>query len=436
METNEQGLTKEEKIMFGILGIILIVAVGVLIFNSFTKNERKLKEETPISETKGQKDEKTEDETTKNNQKENLIEETPVEEVYVNTVVNSQPSPQPTPTIVIPPVPEVEETPIVPGIIEWSFKNTIVTEAYSNDIVKIERNVLLTDGSEVEAAVSLRKLELDTWNLVDISLNEIVVTEGLYKYYYTYGNQTKELLLIVKNRLNIEQLNILTVNDEYLEEFEITEEEFNNYKNNTFNSTIIKEENYYTLKFNKVDDSLPIVPIVVKITEELNNPTITSNTLGIIPSIECKSWYQELTLKDIILWVDLSVLNLDNKEINININDTDYYFDLTTIINEIPKEDNQENQDNQTEEDESNNESSEQEQNPEEKQEQSEKVEEQENKETSDEQENLPEEEPQLEEPTNEEITLSEEGNLPENNEVDNTEEILNNECWRSSVII
>ena len=38
METNEQGLTKEEKIMFGILGIILIVAVGVLIFNSFTKN--------------------------------------------------------------------------------------------------------------------------------------------------------------------------------------------------------------------------------------------------------------------------------------------------------------------------------------------------------------------------------------------------------------
>ena len=54
METNEQGLTKEEKIMFGILGVILIIAVGVLFINSFSANERQKEDETPITENKGQ----------------------------------------------------------------------------------------------------------------------------------------------------------------------------------------------------------------------------------------------------------------------------------------------------------------------------------------------------------------------------------------------
>ena len=117
----------------------------------------------------------------------------------------------------------------------------MVTEAYSNDTIIIDRNVILADGSEVEAVVSLRKLEENSWNLIDISTNEIIVTEGLYKYYYTYGNQTKELLLTVKNYLQIEQLNILTINEEYQEDSNITEEEFNEYKNNSLNSTITQE---------------------------------------------------------------------------------------------------------------------------------------------------------------------------------------------------
>ena len=64
METNEQGLTKEEKIMFGILGVILIIAVGVLFINSFSANERQKEDETPITENKGQ--DKVEDETNTN----------------------------------------------------------------------------------------------------------------------------------------------------------------------------------------------------------------------------------------------------------------------------------------------------------------------------------------------------------------------------------
>lgn len=335
METNEQGLTKEEKIMFGILGIILIVAVGVLIINSFSKNERKLEDsETPISETQGQK-ENTEDEKIINDQHENLIEEDYVEEVVITPVVNNSSSPKTTNTAVTRPKPEVEietPTPVIPGLIEWSFKDTMVTEAYSNDTIIIDRNVILTDGSEVEAVVSLRKLELDSWNLIDISSNEIIVTEGLYKYYYTYGNQTKELLLTVKNKLQIEQLNILTINEEYVEDEKITEEEFNEYKSNSLNSTITNEFNNYTLTYKKVNEKQGIVPVIVTITEELIEPTITSSTLGVIPSTEKNTWYQDLTSKDIILWIDLSVLNINNKEINLNINGINYYFDLNIVI--------------------------------------------------------------------------------------------------------
>ena len=36
MQSNEQGLAKEEKVMFIILGIILLVSIGVLIINYFS----------------------------------------------------------------------------------------------------------------------------------------------------------------------------------------------------------------------------------------------------------------------------------------------------------------------------------------------------------------------------------------------------------------
>ncbi|MDE5888551.1 MAG: hypothetical protein K2H20_00875, partial [Bacilli bacterium] len=64
METNEQGLTREERLMFGILGIILIVAIGVLIIKAFSENERVL-EETPITENSGQHNNINEDITGK-----------------------------------------------------------------------------------------------------------------------------------------------------------------------------------------------------------------------------------------------------------------------------------------------------------------------------------------------------------------------------------
>jgi len=40
MKANEEGLTREERIMFALLSIILIVAIGVLVIKNFSDNER------------------------------------------------------------------------------------------------------------------------------------------------------------------------------------------------------------------------------------------------------------------------------------------------------------------------------------------------------------------------------------------------------------
>ncbi len=339
METNEQGLTREEKVMFSILGIILMIAVGVLIINSFSSNERKADNtKTPITETQGKKEDKVEDETNTESQKENLIEEKPLENVASNTAVSTKPSNLNQTTKPSRPVVDKDDVSSVPGIIEWDFKDSLITETYSNTKITIDRNVVLKNGQEVEAVLTIRKLEGNSWNIVDISSNEIVVTEGLYKYYYTYGNQTKELLLTVKSELSIEQLAILSLAENYTENLTIKEEDFNKYKTIIAASTLIREETN-TLKINKVDNLPHIIPIVLTITEELENPVIHSPTLGIIPSTEQNDLYQNLTNKDIILWIDLSLLDLTNPEINININGQSYYFNLK--VEYLTSEDNE-----------------------------------------------------------------------------------------------
>ena len=344
METNEQGLTKEEKIMFGILGVILIIAVGVLFINSFSANERQKEDETPITENKGQ--DKVEDETNTNSQDPSLIEDEPLE------VISKKPSPKPTQTIVKKPIKEETTKTEIPGIIEWSFKDSMITEAYSNETIIIDKNVILKDGTEKEAVVTIRKLIDNSWNIIDISTNEITVTEGLYKYYYTYGNQTKELLLTVKNKLELETIEFLNIKENYEENYSITEEEYNKYQYTLLNSKIL--DNTYTIETIKNDKTSNIIPIVLTVTKELISPTITTSVLGIIPSIENNNWYQELNNKEIILWIDLDIIDLTNPEINININGTNYYFNLYIVINTSSEEspDEEENEDEKIDEEE------------------------------------------------------------------------------------
>lgn len=338
METNEEGLTKEEKVMFSILGIILIVAIGVLIINSFSSNERKLdNKETPITENKGQ-EETVKDENVTDIEDGSLIEDVPTENttnnnsVVVNVSNNTSTKPKPT---IKPNIPEEDVNGTgstnIPGIIEWEFKDTMITKAHTNEIITVEKNVLLKDGTEAESVITIRKLEGNSWNIVDISTGSFQVTEGTYKYYYTYGNQTKELLLVVTNKLEFEKLELLTLTT-YNEETIITEEEFNNYKSTLENSKLFLEEN--KLIVYKVGQKTNLIPVVLTLNEELQEPVLHTSTLGITLSTENQNWYQELTTKDIILWLDLSVMDLENKEINININGTNYYFDLVIEINE------------------------------------------------------------------------------------------------------
>lgn len=339
METNEQGLTKEEKIMFGILGIILIIAVGVLIINSFSANERKLEDsKTPITENKGQED-TVEDETITSNQEESLIEDIPVENVVTNTVASKKPSQKPTQIVVKPSKPSNKnEQTEIPGIIEWNFKDNMITEAYSNTIINIDKNVVLKDGKEVEAVVTVRKLEGNSWNIVDISNNQLTVTKGTYKYYYTYGNQTKELLLTVKEKLEIEDITLLKLDATYEEDSTITEEEYNNLFQKLQVTKIEKEENIY--KLTTIEDTEKLIPIVLHIKEELTEPMLSSNTIGITPSVEQNNWYEELTPNSIIIWLDLTILDITNTEYNLNINGESYYFDLSIILTDtnLPSE--------------------------------------------------------------------------------------------------
>lgn len=334
METNEQGLTKEEKLMFSILAIILIVAIGVLIINSFSSNERKLEDNnTPITETQGQEN-NIKDETITSNQEESLIEDTPVVNIVKNTATSNKTSTkhQQTSNIVTNTDNKIPEN-NVPGLVNWSIKETIITEAYTNDVIIVDKMVTLDDGTEVEAAVTIRKLEGNSWNIVELTNDEFTCTEGTYKYYYTYSNQTKEVLLIVKNKLEYENIKLLTLTDNYLENSEISEEEFNKYQNILLNTKITKEEQL-TLTIHQTEQTSLVVPLLLTLNEDLLNKEVNSKTLGIITTTENQTWYQEITSKDIIIWIDLSLVDITNQEIIINIDNIDYYLYLNIILTE------------------------------------------------------------------------------------------------------
>ena len=67
--------------MFIILGIILLVAIGVLIINSFKKDKNLDNNETPIVETSGQEDKVVDDNI---NEPEDILIEEETEDVEIN----------------------------------------------------------------------------------------------------------------------------------------------------------------------------------------------------------------------------------------------------------------------------------------------------------------------------------------------------------------
>lgn len=316
METNEQGLTTEERIMFSILGIILLIAVGVLIINSISAKERTLDDETPITE-KQDTQTQTKDENTTKDTTSSLIEETVVEEVKSSPLISRKTSVK---TTSIPkkqntkqdvakveiPTQEKNEESISPQPTEneWDFNENIVTEAYENDVIKIDKTVVLKDGTRQEAAVTVRKQIENTYMIEKIVDDQLTVTEGNYIYYYTYGNKTKEILLIVKKELPITDVNFLEITEEETEEIA-------DIKNLLANSTIKYEKNNIHIELPKTSSSK--VPILIALPDELVESSILWANEYVSISQENNTWYQSIAANEKILWLDCSGLSTENE---------------------------------------------------------------------------------------------------------------------------
>lgn len=327
METNNQGLAKEEKVMFIILGIILLVSIGVLIINSFSNKDKTLdNNDTPIKETSGQKDNIKDDNTNEpedilieeETEEEEIVEEIPVVNIPSSTgTINkgqstSKPKPKPQPVV-----------------LDWTFKNTMVTNAFSGDVITVEKNVLLTNGKEREASIVIMKNEQDSWISVDISQGTFEVSAGLYKYIYSYGSSTKELLLTVSNKLTIDTINLLTLNEELDESSTITLEEYTKYQ--TIISNSILDMN--TLTINNYIDTNNLLPLIVTFNEDITTKIISTNTLGITITKEQQDWHQTLTTNSIIVWLDLNTIDLTNNIISLEIDGVTYDLELNITIN-------------------------------------------------------------------------------------------------------
>ena len=233
METNEQKLTKEEKLMFFILGLILTVAVGVLIIDGFSKKDKSLDSETPTSEVEtgdeeqsqqefnrdlieapteenessdssSEEQQKSENENSdsekENNQskEENKKDESKASEQEKNNGKKKLPYTAADG--------EEDDT----STSSWKVNREIVTEAYTGTKIKINKNVILENGVMEEAVVTVRRLIGNRLVIIDTKNNEFIAEEGTYVYSYTKNNVTKEITLKVYNNLEPEEVDTLS----------------------------------------------------------------------------------------------------------------------------------------------------------------------------------------------------------------------------------
>lgn len=325
METNEQGLVKEEKIMFLLLGIILLVSIGVLIINSISSKKEVLDDnDTPIKETSGQKDNVVDENI--NATDENLIEDESEDIVVYQPVININSSLGSKKENQSKPKPK-------PEFLDWVFKDSMVTNAFSGDVVTIERNVLLTNGQEAEANIVIMKYENDSWIIIDSTASTFIVDIGLYKYIYSYGSSTKELLLTVSNRVVVENVDLLDLNESIDETSSITIEEFNKINTLISNSIIEINNDVYSLTINGYQETNNLLPLVIETNEDMTDKNISTTSLGIFISKEQKDWYEILAPNSILLWLDLNAIDLTNNVVNLEIDGVQYEFYMNILIN-------------------------------------------------------------------------------------------------------
>ena len=363
METNEQKLTKEEKLMFFILGLILTVAVGVLIIDGFSKNDKSLKSETPTSEVETGDEEQSqesssdlievpqeESESKENSSEEqqeienNTESEQEKSEVQENTDKQEENNSKENNTSEqeknngkknLPYTAADDEDYVDNHESGWKVSREVVTEAYTGTKIKINKNVVLENGVMEEAVVTVRKVIGNRLVIVDTTDSEFIAEEGTYIYSYTHNNITKEVTLKVYNNLELEDVDILGLKETEDNKSGLSKESFNYIYQNNLNSTISLDEDVYTLTSVKNKKSNEVI-IKVRLTNHANS--ITSKTKG-VKVLEHGKYHEELYNNEIILLLNLDILSKeDTNIITLNIDGKNYVFKMNIKLVNTRKE--------------------------------------------------------------------------------------------------
>ena len=358
METNEQKLTKEEKLMFFILGLILTVAVGVLIIDGFSKKDKSLDSETPTSEVEtgdeeqsqqefnrglievpteenessdssSEEQQKSENENSdsenENNQskEENKKDESKASEQEKNNGKKKLPYTAADG--------EEDDTSTSP----WKVNREIVTEAYTGTKIKINKNVILENGVMEEAVVTVRKLIGNRLVIIDTKNNEFIAEEGTYVYSYTKNNVTKEITLKVYNNLEPEEVDTLSLKETEEKKSIVSNESFNYILQNNLNTVVSLEEDVYNITsvYNHKSNE-----VIIKVRLAGYADRITSKTQG-VKVLEPGKYHEELQPNEIILLLNLDILSKeDTNIITLNIDGKNYVFKVNVNLVNTRKE--------------------------------------------------------------------------------------------------
>ncbi len=334
METNDQGLTRSEKKFFILLGIILTFVMGVFTISTFSRNERVLDREISIT-NKEKNRQLNEDEIAKFDV--SLVEDNVNNNVeYVTNVVSSEKKENKSVKVLNSKKNQNKEETV--GFLEWDFPKNIVTEAMAGDKITINRNIVTKDGNTAYAQVTVRRLIIDTYMIQDISNNTLELQEGIYKYYYTYANVTKELVLTVKANLNLKSVNFPSIVDTE----NINKEDLTNYNNMISNTKITASSNNIDLR---VSTSLLVkeLPLYITLDKDLKGASVSSNTYGIRLNKTSPELYRKLNDDELLLWINPSVIGSNSQsEIELVINGIKYIFTLNiNKTNKLDKDSNE-----------------------------------------------------------------------------------------------
>ena len=389
MKANEQGLTTEERIMFAVLGIILVIAIGVLTINYFSKHDRNL------DNAKNTATEKGEQQDVGDKDKTNTSEDYLIEVANDNSKITNKGLPKVIKTSASQSKSKAKTTTNTSSTkedtdsdeegtgdtgeideeaavlkpdenLDWTFNSTIVKESYANEEITVPTTVTLTDGTEKEAQVVLKNN--DTNEEVTIVDGKVSLPAGKYTYYYTCNNSTKELPLTVYNKLDDTKITIASVKDTYNDYSEDLEYLISN-------SSITGEKNNFKLKVVR-RTTINVIPLKVTLANSYNKVEtskttttyclVSSSTEGITVSNDEN--IASLNDNEFIILLDLNKFSLTKtNKILLTIDGIEYLYNI-----DISVENKVEEADPEPEDEESTEEQNQEEQEPEKEQEEEE----------------------------------------------------------------